>query len=153
MEEFEDVATCWTKQYERSKSECIHVQFGFHCKLKERCRAGCRLRRQHILVGNIVKLWGRLSKWLHSNCLMGEEDDDDKGHQNTKRALRLIRATVDKGPPLVGAEIPASKVELIRRNLKVRNSEHCYDRSKCSLFRTLQQLLALLIVLVHAKLC
>lgn len=124
--ELEEVKFFWEQQYEASRSQCLHSQLGFHCKNDGRCRVGCRFQEEHILCGNIIKLWTRLSKWLQTPQERAGNDGEidyfppaGGGDREAKRVLRLVRATTGNGVVLVGAKLPTDKLPIIRRNLRV----------------------------------
>lgn len=112
---------CWVKQYEASSTQCIHQQVWSHCKGGDKCRAGRRIQEEHLLSGNIIKLWGRLQHWLRTAHKTGDDDEASVPNEALppQRVLRLIRATVGNRAPLVGAKLPQDKIRMIKTNLKV----------------------------------
>lgn len=125
-----EVEAVWTKHYDLAKDHCFHIQSGVTCKNATRCTHGRRILDECVLTGNIIRLWGRLETWLTQQQKVHDDDfeGDEAAKRNAKihselgdgkRALKLVKATVENGPTLVGARVPVDKADVIKRNLKV----------------------------------
>eukprot|EP00917_Polyrhabdina_sp_WS-2016_P009685 GHVP01021362.1.p1 GENE.GHVP01021362.1~~GHVP01021362.1.p1 ORF type:complete len:1761 (+),score=339.48 GHVP01021362.1:215-5284(+) len=127
----------WKHQYVGSAKLCTHRYMFGRCKNSD-CRVGMRIQIEHILMGNIIGLWTRLEAWLREETIPEDTEDGATGAPPrpvfptteppiaTKR-LRLVKASVDGGLSLVGARIPSSKVQLIRRNLEMLSKQKIID--------------------------
>ncbi|CAE8719969.1 unnamed protein product, partial [Polarella glacialis] len=99
MVPLEEAAPLWHKQYDRSATQCVHIQRGRSCG-NEHCRAGLRCLEETMLTGQILAHWDVLSGLL--------------------RQTSLVRCELDNGAALVGFLVPTDSVRIMRDTFEQR---------------------------------
>ncbi|CAE8728887.1 unnamed protein product, partial [Polarella glacialis] len=99
MVPLEEAAPLWHKQYDRSATQCVHIQRGRSCG-NEHCRAGLRCLEETMLTGQILAHWDVLTGLL--------------------RQTSLVRCELDNGAALVGFLVPTDSVRIMRDTFEQR---------------------------------